>query len=361
MSHPTDFFRAPTESEWLGRIAADDPEADVDRLVRFTSPEGWSVRAFYRQGEVEMGASPAVRPAGRPWEIRVAGPAGHVPGAEPDTIRVFAVGPERPVGPLLDSLGSEPVRLVPTDVSSARDAVERADPRVLSIEFDAAVRSRDEAGGWLDAAAAVRFAADGTAAAIHGPATAVACVLRSLDRWFDAGRVSGVGPGRVADRLLVRMPAFDAFFVTVAGLRAAREAVDRLAEAWGVEAGSRIPLHAVAGPFPPASGDDGLVRAAIALAACACGGGDGIELVPPAADTGRTVTRYTNLHRLLMHEGRLHEADDPAGGAWYLEELTRTIGETAWAALRTVREREHAGTADIAAVVRAIAGGSSDA
>lgn len=361
MPRPTDFFHVPTTAEWLERIVADDPEADVDRLVRSAYPEGWSVRAFYRRGEVDTGAAPAVRPAGRPWEIRVAGPSGHVPAAEPDTIRVFSVGPERPVGPLLDSLGPEPVRLVPTDAASARDAAERADSRVLSVEFDLAGRGDGEAGTRLAAPSAFRFAADGTVAAAHGPATAVACVLRSLDRWFDAGRVTGIEPDRTAGRLLVRMPAFDAFFVTVAGLRAAREAVDRLATAWGVDAGSRIPLHVVAGPFAPTSGDDGLVRASVALAACACGGADGIELVPPESDTGRTMTRYTNLHRLLLHEGRLHEADDPAGGAWYLERLTGTIGETAWAALREARDRGHAGPGDIAAVVRAASGGSSDA
>lgn len=83
-----------------------------------------------------------------------------------------------------------------------------------------------------------------------------------------------------------------------------------------------------------------LLRATTAAMAAVCGGVDSLHVTPWDALTpapgavGRRLAR--NLQLILGHECRFGAVVDPAGGSWYVETLTREVGEGAWAVMQRI-------------------------
>ena len=83
-----------------------------------------------------------------------------------------------------------------------------------------------------------------------------------------------------------------------------------------------------------------LLRGSTAAMAAVCGGADSLHvapwdsLLPAPGVAGRRLSR--NLQLILGHECRFGAVTDPAGGSWYVETLTREVGEGAWAVLQKV-------------------------
>ncbi|MGL5247840.1 MAG: methylmalonyl-CoA mutase family protein, partial [Brooklawnia sp.] len=78
-----------------------------------------------------------------------------------------------------------------------------------------------------------------------------------------------------------------------------------------------------------------ILRATIATFSAAVGGAEAITVLPFDTvwglpnDFSRRLARNTQI--VLAEESNIGRVNDPAGGAWYIESLTRQIAEAAWA------------------------------
>jgi methylmalonyl-CoA mutase len=162
-----------------------------------------------------------------------------------------------------------------------------------------------------------------------GAATAVEYLRAMTDAGLDIDTAAG--------QILFRMGLGTHHFLAIAKLRAARQVWCRVVEASG---GSRqaqaMKIHVrtsdrVLTQFDPYVN---LLRNAVAMFAAGVGGADAMTSVPFDAMTGlpdqfsRRVARNTVL--VLQEESHLHRVIDPAGGSWYLDELTEEIAGKAW-------------------------------
>lgn len=126
-------------------------------------------------------------------------------------------------------------------------------------------------------------------------------------------------------------------FAGIAKLRAARTCWARVAEASGAAAGSSAQdQHAVTASAMLTTRDPwvNLLRVTVACFAAAVGGAQAITTQPFDAAIGvsdefaRRIARNTQL--LLLEESNLARVVDPAGGSWFVEQLTTELAEKAW-------------------------------
>ncbi|RAG87247.1 methylmalonyl-CoA mutase [Streptacidiphilus pinicola] len=128
-------------------------------------------------------------------------------------------------------------------------------------------------------------------------------------------------------------------FLTVAKLRAARRLWSRVAEACGATAtgaGAQV-QHAVTSPVMMTRRDPyvNMLRTTIATLAAGVGGADAVTVLPFDHELGqpdafaRRIARNTS--SILLEESHLGRVADPAGGSWYVEQLTDELAHAAWA------------------------------
>jgi methylmalonyl-CoA mutase len=126
-------------------------------------------------------------------------------------------------------------------------------------------------------------------------------------------------------------------FTTIAKFRAARRLWARVAEASGTTdavAGQR--QHAVTSWSMMTRRDpwNNILRETLACMAAGVGGADAVTVLPFDAALGlpdalaRRVAR--NTHALLAEESHVVRVLDPAGGSWYVEDLTEEMAQHAW-------------------------------
>jgi methylmalonyl-CoA mutase len=133
-----------------------------------------------------------------------------------------------------------------------------------------------------------------------------------------------------------RLAATDDQFATIATLRAGRRLWARIAELCGAGDEIGVHQHAVSSPAMYARRDphNNILRGAIACFSAGVGGADAVTVLPFDAAIGapdvlaRRVAR--NTHALLVEEANVARVIDPAGGSWYVEQLTEQIAASAW-------------------------------
>jgi methylmalonyl-CoA mutase len=139
-------------------------------------------------------------------------------------------------------------------------------------------------------------------------------------------------------------------FLTIAKLRAARRLWGRVAEVSGAEAnvdgagdrtGSGRPgaqrQHAVTSSVMMTRRDPyvNMLRTTLACLAAGVGGADAVTVLPFDQALGlpdafaRRIARNTST--ILLEESHLGRVADPAGGSWYVEQLTDELAHAAWA------------------------------
>jgi methylmalonyl-CoA mutase len=127
-------------------------------------------------------------------------------------------------------------------------------------------------------------------------------------------------------------------FTTIAALRAARRLWDRVGDVSGASAGARAQRqHAVTSSVMTTKHDPwvNMLRTTVACFAAGVGGADAVTVQPFDAALGlpdafsRRIAR--NTQNLLVEEGHLGRVLDPAGGSWYVESLTESLAQAAWA------------------------------
>lgn len=127
-------------------------------------------------------------------------------------------------------------------------------------------------------------------------------------------------------------------FVSIAKLRAARTCWSRiLSAAGGHPDNAPMALHATTAWVMFTQRDPwvNMLRCTMACFSAAVAGADAITVLPfdsalgTADEFGLRVARNTQL--ILQEESHLNAVIDPAGGSWYVEDLTDSIAEASWA------------------------------
>lgn len=202
---------------------------------------------------------------------------------------------------------------------------------------------------------AVPLEADGSVFADAGAcdATELAAMLATGVAWLRVICDDADGPGldpEAAGRLLgfTLSAGPDAFLVT-AKCRALRRCWARVLGTCGVggDTGGEGPpmrLHAVTATAMLSAVDPwvNMLRATTATFGAANGGVNAITVRPfDAVSAGAASSALgwrvaANTQLILRHESRIGSVIDPAGGSWYLEDLTRKMAHAAWNRFREI-------------------------
>jgi methylmalonyl-CoA mutase len=166
---------------------------------------------------------------------------------------------------------------------------------------------------------------------------AIAAGVSCVRHLVEGGLSVPAALGQVAFRFAVD----DDQFTSIAKLRAARQIWARVAEVVGERDAGAATVHATTS-LPMMSQRDpwvNMLRTTVAAFAAAVGGADTVQVHPfdVAIDGGfpgtarsfaRRIARNTQL--LLLEESHIGRVLDPAGGSWFVEDLTRRLAEQAW-------------------------------
>ncbi|MET9851932.1 methylmalonyl-CoA mutase family protein [Streptomyces sp. NPDC006450] len=133
-------------------------------------------------------------------------------------------------------------------------------------------------------------------------------------------------------------------FLTIAKLRAARRLWARIAEACGAPAAGAQRQHAVTSPVMMTRRDPwvNMLRTTVACMAAGVGGADAVTVLPFDQELGlpdafaRRISRNTST--ILLEESHLARVIDPAGGSYYVEQLTDELAHAAWEFFQTVEK-----------------------
>ncbi|MDR1767301.1 MAG: methylmalonyl-CoA mutase small subunit [Propionibacteriaceae bacterium] len=182
------------------------------------------------------------------------------------------------------------------------------------------------------------YAGAGTVQELAFAAATGLAYLRALE---DAG----VDVEQAAGQLEFRLSASADQYATIAKLRAFRRIWARIAQACGVSPANQGALiHAVTS-WRMITRDDphvNLLRATIATFAAAVGGAEAITVLPfdtahgLPTDFSRRLAR--NIQLLTDEEAGVGRVNDPAGGAFFVENLTDQLAEKAWAVFQEVEK-----------------------
>ncbi|MFJ9079012.1 methylmalonyl-CoA mutase family protein [Streptomyces sp. NPDC102278] len=208
---------------------------------------------------------------------------------------------------------------------------------------EAAALARETAAGWphvrtLTADALPYHEAGGSAAEELGLSLATGVAyLRALT---DAG----LGTELAFDQLEFRYAATADQFLTIAKLRAARRLWARIGEACGVPDAAAQRQHAVTSPVMMTRRDPwvNMLRTTVACMAAGVAGADSVTVLPFDHDLGlpdafaRRIARNTST--ILLEESHLARVIDPAGGSYYVEQLTTELAAAAWEFFQTVEK-----------------------
>ncbi len=138
-----------------------------------------------------------------------------------------------------------------------------------------------------------------------------------------------------------RLAADDDQFMTIAKIRVLRRLWARVAEVVGEPDAGAARVHAVTSMPMMAQRDPwvNMLRTTVAAFGAGVGGADTVLVQPfdaaipgglpgTAASFARRIARNTQL--LLLEESHLGRVLDPAGGSWFVEDLSEQLAEKAW-------------------------------
>jgi methylmalonyl-CoA mutase len=160
----------------------------------------------------------------------------------------------------------------------------------------------------------------------------------------------GVALADALRQISFRFAADDDQFMTIAKLRAARQLWARVAEVVGEPDAGAACLHAVTSLPMMAQRDPwvNMLRTTVAAFSAGAGGADTVLVHPfdaaipgglpgTAASFARRMARNTQL--LLLEESHIGQVLDPAGGSWYVEDLTKDLAEQVWKHFQDIESR----------------------
>ncbi len=389
---PTPFaadFPPPDETRWRALAEAALKGAHWDRLVGRTA-DGVSIAPLYRETDAPTAADPAGLPGHAPF---ARGAHVRPDPYTPWRIRQSAVerDPAEANAAILDDLagGASAIELVigadgvaiadADDLRTALDGV-LVDLAPIALDAEDTVAAATLLAGYLgdvgaaalapgfdmnpigalmrtgvagDMAAATALAARhrdtfpgatwlrADARPVHeaggSEAQEIAAALSCGIAYLRALRAAGFALDDAARAIAFTMAAGPDVLLEAAKLRALRLTWARVLEASGVPPEARAAhIHAVTSRRMMARHDawTNMLRTTAAGFAAAVGGADAITVLPFTDALGRPTPFARRIARnaqiILMEESHLGRVADPAGGAWFVEKLTRDLAEAAW-------------------------------
>jgi methylmalonyl-CoA mutase len=175
----------------------------------------------------------------------------------------------------------------------------------------------------------------------------LAYVVAALVTYLRSLEGVGLDPARAATQINLTVVATADQFLTIAKIRALRRMLARVFDAAGAaEAAGRIRIDAITSAAMMTSRDPwvNMLRTTVACFGAAVAGVDSVTVLPfdlttgLPDDLGLRMARNTQL--VLQEESRVGVVADPAGGSWYVEDLTERLAADAW---RRFQEVEAAG------------------
>ena len=190
--------------------------------------------------------------------------------------------------------------------------------------------------------------ADGVVAHNAGASEAqeLAYMLATLVAYLRAAEDGGIAPAQALAKINVSLAADIDEFSTIAKLRAARRLIWRVADASGAgDAAARVTINCPTSYRMMAKRDPwtNILRTTIACTGAALGGADAIVVLPFTFALGkpdafaRRVAR--NIQIVCQEESHLGRVADPAGGSWYVENLTDDMARKAWELFQDIEAR----------------------
>ncbi|MFD4657501.1 methylmalonyl-CoA mutase small subunit [Kitasatospora sp. NPDC058444] len=170
------------------------------------------------------------------------------------------------------------------------------------------------------------------------PAQELGCSLATGVAYLRALTAAGLSVDEALGQLEFRYAADGDQFLSIAKFRAARRLWARVAEVSGAGvAASAQRQHAVTSRVMMTARDPwvNMLRTTVACLAAGVGGADSVTVLPFDSALGlpdafaRRIAR--NTQAILLEESHLARVIDPAGGSWYVEQLTDELARAAWA------------------------------
>lgn len=185
-----------------------------------------------------------------------------------------------------------------------------------------------------------------------GPSTVIARSPRSpaAVAYLRVLTESGLVVSDALRQISFRLAADDDQFMTLAKMRALRQLWARVAEVVGDPGGGAAVVHAETS-LPMMTQRDpwvNMLRCTLAAFGAGVGGADTVLVHPfdvaipggfpgTAAGFARRIARNTQL--LLLEESHVGRVLDPAGGSWFVEELTDRLARRAWQRFQAIEAR----------------------
>ncbi|MGP3973677.1 methylmalonyl-CoA mutase family protein [Streptomyces sp. 8N114] len=169
------------------------------------------------------------------------------------------------------------------------------------------------------------------------PARELGCALATGVAYLRDMTEAGLPVEAACGQLEFRYAATADQFTTIAALRAARRLWSRVVQACGAPAHAGAQRqHAVTSPVMMTRRDPwvNMLRTTVATLAAGVGGAEAVTVLPFDDALGlpdafaRRIARNTST--ILLEESHLAGVIDPAGGSWYVEELSEALARTAW-------------------------------
>lgn len=178
----------------------------------------------------------------------------------------------------------------------------------------------------------------------------LAAVVAAATDYLRLFAEAGIDVGKALRQISFRLVADDDQFMTIAKFRVARQLWGRVAEALGYPDSGAAVVHAVTSRPMMTQRDPwvNMLRTTVAALGAGVGGADTVQVLPfdtaiPGGFPGtkvefaRRIARNTQL--LLLEESHLGRVRDPAGGSWYVEDLTETLAAQAWSHFQEIESR----------------------
>ena len=161
---------------------------------------------------------------------------------------------------------------------------------------------------------------------------------------------SGLSIGTALRQVSFRLAADDDQFLTLAKMRALRQLWARVAEVAGAPEDGGAVVHAQTS-LPMMTQRDpwvNMLRSTLAAFGAGVGGADTVLVFPfdvaipggfpgTARSFARRIARNTQL--LLLEESHVGRVLDPAGGSWFVEDLTKELAQQAWQHFQAIEAR----------------------
>lgn len=174
----------------------------------------------------------------------------------------------------------------------------------------------------------------------------LACMVSTLVAYLRAAEKVGLTPAVALGKMTVSLAADADEFSTIAKLRAARQLVWRVADACGAGGAAANVAFVTPTSYRMMAKRDcwtNILRTTIACTGAALGGADSIVVLPFTFALGksdafsRRVAR--NIQIVCQEESNLGRVNDPAGGSWYIENLTHDLASKAWEIFQDIEAR----------------------